>query len=89
MLIEADNKRELWDYCEEGQYLLCLSDGFLIKDVLPEQLKELRLTLIAAYFKKNNKYHRTNGPAVIYYDGDVYWYKNGLRFHPSPPLDSI
>ena len=31
-------------------------------------------------FYKNRKYHRLNGPAIEYVDGDSMWFKDGL-FH--------
>ena len=31
------------------------------------------------YWYLNGKYHREDGPAIIYADGDQRWYKNGQR----------
>ena len=32
------------------------------------------------YYNENNEYHREDGPAIEYTNGDKYWCKNGL-FH--------
>ena len=79
MLIESDDD-QLWDYNEEKQYLLRISDGCLIEGVLPEQLEEIRITKYTAYFKKDGYYHRENGPAIMYigvWDDAGLWYLNG------------
>jgi hypothetical protein len=31
------------------------------------------------FWYKNNVFHRVNGPAVIYHDGEKRWYQNGKR----------
>jgi len=32
------------------------------------------------YYYNNGKRHRENGPAIIYYNGDVRWYLNGIKY---------
>ena len=31
------------------------------------------------------KYHRTDGPAIVYANGDQYWYQNGKYHHEDGP----
>ena len=42
MIIEGKGN-QFWDYCEEGEYLLRLSDGWRIENVLPEDLEEIKI----------------------------------------------
>ena len=35
------------------------------------------------YHRKRNKLHRADGPAVIYANGDQYWYKDGKPYTPT------
>ena len=84
MLVESSN-RQLWDYCEEKQCLFRLYDGWLIPNVLPEQLKEVFLNSHNVCFSKNNVPHRENGPAVIHINGDEEWYIDGYRHREDGP----
>ena len=36
-------------------------------------------------WKKNGKFHREDGPAVIYYDGSEFWYLNGKLHREDGP----
>lgn len=37
------------------------------------------------YSDNNNQYHKENGPAVIYSNGDNHWYKHGLLHREDGP----
>ena len=87
MLIESiDN--QLWDYNETEQYLLRLSDGWLIENVLPEQLEEICLGQHEISFRKGGGYHRENGPAIERINGDkIYWRNNKLHREDGPAIE--
>jgi hypothetical protein len=80
MLIESSDN-QLWDYNEAEQYLLRLSDGWLIKDVLPEHLDEIYITEYRVYFLKNNIHHRENGPAIVCSNGYREWWVDGRNIY--------
>ena len=37
------------------------------------------------YYNKDNRLHRTNGPAVEWNDGEKWWYQNGQRHRTDGP----
>jgi hypothetical protein len=37
------------------------------------------------WFNSNGEYHRDDGPAVIYADGDKAWYQHGVRHRADDP----
>jgi hypothetical protein len=37
------------------------------------------------YLNEDNEYHRLDGPAIEYSDGDKYWYKNDERHREDGP----
>jgi hypothetical protein len=47
-------------------------------------------TLGTKRWYKNNQFHREDGPAIIYYNGDQHWYLNGqLHRVDGPAVDDI
>ena len=39
------------------------------------------------YWYKNDKFHRDDGPAIIYSDGSQFWYKNNVSHRDNGPAD--
>jgi hypothetical protein len=37
------------------------------------------------WLDKEGRFHRLNGPAIIYFDGDTYWYKHGKLHRDDGP----
>ena len=37
------------------------------------------------YYNSNGEFHRIDGPAVEYSDGDNYWYQNGQKHRTDGP----
>jgi hypothetical protein len=40
---------------------------------------------VIEYYNVNNQYHRLDGPAIEYSNGNKYWYKNGLPHREDGP----
>ena len=47
--------------------------------------KEVDVKGNVRYFNKNNKFHRKDGPAVIYSNGTQMWFKNGKLHRKNEP----
>ena len=37
------------------------------------------------WINKKSEYHRLNGPAIMYRDGDMHWYRHGQRHRDDGP----
>jgi len=41
------------------------------------------------YYGKNKIYHNESGPAIIWNDGDISWYLDGIRYTESKWLNKV
>jgi hypothetical protein len=43
------------------------------------------IRVFSEYWYKSDKYHRLNGPAIVSYVGNQFWFKNGKRIKLEDP----
>jgi len=84
-LLETKNSITMEDfekYINLPERLMMTKKRFILK--LNHNIK-VHIHHNSCEFRKNGKYHREDGPAVEYSNGDKCWYKNGKRHREDGP----